>query len=112
MKINIEMMCLISSMMEKLKIDTEVEKLFEKGQSVIGKNKEEKEAMQQQIGAEILFLIGKKLHLIKEELIQFICLYKGIKEKEAKELDIIEFIKEIMKDKGLINFLKQKAISK
>ena len=111
MKINIDMMCLISSIMDKLGIDAEIKDLIEKGKSATGKNKEEKDAIQQQLGMEVVFLIGKKLHLVKEELIQFICLYKGIEEKEAKELDIIEFIKQIMKDKGLLDFLKQKAMS-
>ena len=111
MKINIEMMCLISSIMDKLDIDAEIKKLFEKGKMSIGKSKEEKEAMQQELGMEVVFLICKKIHIVKEELIQFICLYKGIEEKEAKEIDVIEFIKQILKDKGLLDFLKQKAMS-
>ena len=78
----------------------------------IGKTSKEIIAVAQELGMEVLLLIGKKLYLVKEELIQFICLYKGIEEKEAKELDIIEFIKQIMKDEGLKNFLSQKDMTK
>ena len=112
MKINIEMMCLISSIMDKMEIDSKIiNGFFEKGKSVKGMSKTEKEAMQQQLGAELLLLLGKKLHLVKEEMIQFISIYKGISEEEAKEVDIIKFIKEIAKDEGIQSFLKQRAMT-
>lgn len=112
MKINVEQMCLISSIMNKMEIDSKlINGLFEKGKSVNGKSNEEKEAMQKQLGAELLFMLGKKLYLVKDELIQFIASYRDIPEDEAKKVDVIEFIKEAMKDEGLKSFLKQEAMS-
>lgn len=112
MKINVDMMCLISSIVDKMEIDTSVlNSFFEEGKKANGKSKEDKEVMQQQLGAQLILLLGKKLHLVKEEIIQFICLYKNIQEEEAKKVDIIGFIKELAKDEGLISFLRLKAMS-
>ena len=115
MKINVDMMCLISSIVDKMEIDTSVlNSFFEEGKKANGKSKEDKEVMQQQLGAQlILEKLKKALQevLVKEEIIQFICLYKNIQEEEAKKVDIIGFIKELAKDEGLISFLRLKAMS-
>ena len=109
MKINIDMMCVISSIMEKMDIDAGLmQKFFKMGDEARGKSKSEVERLQKQIGAELLLTLGKKLHLVKDELVQFISLYKEISEEEAKQVDVIEFLKEIAKDKGLKSFLQQK----
>lgn len=112
MKINIDMMCIISSIMEKMEIDAGLmSKFFKMGDEAKGKDKSEVDRIQKQIGAELLLTLGKKLHLVKDELIQFISLYKEIPEEEAKEVDVIEFLKEISKDTGLKSFLQQKDMS-
>lgn len=112
MKINVEIMCIISAIMDKIQIDSSyIKELFEKGKKAKGKSKQEVEALQTEIGAELLFLLGKKIHLVKDEIIQFIAIYKGISEEEAKDVDIISFIKEVSKDEGLTSFLRQKAMS-
>ena len=113
MKINIDMMCIISQIMEKMEIDTGIiQKFFKMGDEVKGKSKREVEMIQKQIGAELLLNLGKKIYLVKNELIQFISLYRDISEEEAKKIDIIEFLKEIAKDKGLKIFLSQKDMTK
>ncbi len=112
MKINIDMICVISSIMEKMEIDAGLmQKLFRMGDEAKGKSKSEVERLQKKIGAELLLTLGKKLHLVKDEFIQFIALYKEIPEDEAKQVDVIEFLKEIAKDKGLKSFLQQKDMS-
>lgn len=112
MKINIEMMCVISAIMEKMEIDASLmSKFFKMGDEAKGKSKSEVDRIQKQIGAELLLTLGKKLHLVKDELVQFISLYKEIPEEEAKKVDVIEFLKEISKDTGLKNFLQQKDMS-
>lgn len=109
MKINIEMMCIISAILDKMQIDSGlINKFFEMGKQANGKSKAEKEKLQKQIGAELLLTLGKKLYLVKDEMIQFIALYKEISEQEAKEVDMIGFLKEISTDKGLKSFLQQK----
>ena len=50
------------------------------------------------------------MHLVKDELVEFIATYKEIEKEEAKKIDIIEFVKEIMKDKEFTSFLKQKLM--
>lgn len=112
MKINIDMMCTISTIMEKMEIDAGLmQKFFKMGDEARGKSKSEVDRIQKQIGAELLLTLGKKLHLVKDELIQFISLYKEISEEEAKKVDVMEFLKEIAKDSGLKDFLQQKDMS-
>lgn len=109
MKINIDMMCVISTIMEKMEIDSQLmQKFFKMGDEARGKSKSEVERLQKKIGAELLLTLGKKLHLVRDELVRFISLYKEISEEEAKQVDVIEFLKEIAKDKGLKSFLQQK----
>lgn len=110
MKINVDMICLISSIMDKLNIDTNaVNKYFEMGKAGKGKSKEQTDMLAKKIGMQIMVDLGKKLHLIKGEITQFIALYKNISEEEAKNYDLLELFKEISKDEGLKSFLKKAA---
>ena len=75
MKINIDMMCVISTIMEKMEIDSQLmQKFFKMGDEARGKSKSEVERLQKQIGAELLLTLGKKLHLVRDELVRFISL--------------------------------------
>ena len=111
MKINVDMICVISSIMDKLNIDANaVNKYFEMGKAAKGKSKEQADMLAKKIGMEIMVDLGKKLHLVKDEITQFIVSYKNITEEEAKNYDLIELFKEIAKDEGLKSFLKKAAI--
>lgn len=112
MKINIDMLCTLSSIMDKLNIDTNtINKYFKMGEAGKGKSKNEIERLQKKIGMEIMIDLGKKIHLVKEELIEFISIYKEISIEDAKKLNIIDFFKEIAKDEDIKSFLKEKATS-
>lgn len=112
MKINIEMLCALSSVMDKLNIDSNtINKYFKMGESGKGKSKTEIEQLQKKIGIEIMLDLGKKIHLVKDELIQLISIYKEISTEEAKKVNIIEFFKELAKDEDIKSFLKKKATS-
>ena len=51
MKINIDMMCVISTIMEKMEIDSQLmQKFFKMGDEARGKSKSEVERLQKQIG--------------------------------------------------------------
>lgn len=110
MKINVDMICLVSSIMDKLNIDANaLSKYFKMGESGKGKSKEQTDMLAKKIGIEIMVDLGKKLHLIKSEITQFIAIYKNISEEEAKNYDLMELFKEISKDDDLKSFLKKAA---
>ena len=112
MKINIDMLCTLSCIMDKLNIDTNtINKYFKMGEAGKGKSKSEIENLQKKIGMEIMIDLGKKIHLVKDELIELISMYKEITTEEAKKVNIIDFFKEIAKDEDIKNFLKKKATS-
>ena len=112
MKINIDMLCTLSSIMDKLNIDTDtINKYFKTGDTGKGKSKSEIERLQKKIGMEIMIDLGKKIHLVKDELIELISMYKNITTEEAKKISIIDFFKDIAKDEDIKNFLKKKAMS-
>jgi len=62
---------------------------------------------------EIIAAVTPQLGGIAEDIPQLIALYKEITVEEAGELDFIEIIKELIGDKGIINFfvtaLRRKA---
>ena len=112
MKLTIDSICLISSIIDKINIDEKfINEMVEMGKGAKGQSKEVTEKIQAQIGIKICLKIGTKLHEVKNDLISFISTYKGISEEEAKKVEIIEIIKELMKDEDFISFFKQKAIS-
>ncbi|MCL2518012.1 MAG: hypothetical protein FWF15_05560 [Oscillospiraceae bacterium] len=53
---------------------------------------------------ELIAAITPQLGAIAEDIPQLIALYKEISVEEAGELDFIEIIKELLGDKGIINF--------
>ncbi len=113
MILTIDSICLISSIIDKIEIDDKfIQEMLALGRTGKGKSKEDKENLQKQIGMKVVLKISSKLHLAKEELIEFISTYKGISKEEAKKEDVIPIIKELMNDEDFKVFLEQKLMSK
>ncbi len=115
MKLTIDSICLLSSIIDKMDIDDkfidEMVKMASVAKGKEKKEKEEKEEIQNKVGMKIVLRLGRKLHEVKDDLIDFVASYKEISKEEAKKIDITEVIKELMNDKDFISFFKQKAIS-
>ena len=113
MKLTIDSICLLSSILDKIQPDQKfIDELFQIGQTAKGQNNEGVESIKNKIGMKVIMKIGSQLHLVRDELVKFIASYKEISEEEAKKVDIVAVIKDLMNDEGFKSFLKQNAISK
>jgi len=63
-------------------------------------------ASQEQIGADLMMQIISKAHKAEKEIYAFVAEAKGITPQEAEKVDLMQFIKEIASDAGVINFFK------
>lgn len=63
-------------------------------------------ASQEQIGADLMIQIVSKAYKAEKEIYNFISEFKGIPVKEAGDVDLIEFIKELGQVNGLGDFFK------
>jgi predicted peroxiredoxin len=63
-------------------------------------------ASQEQIGADLMMQIISKAHKAEKEIYAFVAEVKGITQQEAENVDLVQFIKEIASDAGVINFFK------
>ena len=79
----------ISSLIMQLNIDS-------------GDDKKDREELAKQLIA----LIIDNLYKAEDEIIELISKLKGISKEEAEEVDIIPFIKELLSNEKLTNFLK------
>lgn len=61
---------------------------------------------QDQIGADLMMQIVCKAHKAEQEIYAFVADTKGISVKDAEKVDLIQFIKEIVSDAGVVNFFK------
>ena len=112
MKLTIDSICLISSIIDKIEIDDKfINEMIELGRTAKGKSKESAEKIQMQIGMKIVIKLGKKLHEVRNDLVKFVANYKEISEEEAKKVDIKDIIKDLMSDKDFTSFFKQKVMS-
>ena len=66
-------------------------------------------ASQEEIGADLIIQAVGRLHKAEKEIISFVADYKKITAKEAEEVDIIAFIKEMKEMSGLGSFLTSAA---
>lgn len=113
MKLTIDSICLISSIIDKMEIDSKfINEMISLGKTGKGKTKEFKEELQKQIGMKIVLKIGSKIYLTKDELIEFVANYKDITKEEAKKIDITDIIKDLIKDKDFVSFFKSEVMSK
>ena len=112
MKLTIDSICLLSSIIDKMDIDDKfIDEMVKMASVAKGKEEKEKEEIQNKVGMKIVLRSGRKLHEVKDDLIDFVASYKEISKEEAKKIDITEVIKELMNDKDFFSFFKQKAIS-
>lgn len=113
MKLTIDSICLISSIMDKMEIDNKfINEMINLGKTGKGKPKEFNENLKKQIGMKIVLKIGSKIHLVKDELTDFVANYKDISKEEAKKIDMIDIVKDLMNDKDFMSFFKSEAMSK
>ena len=112
MKLTIDSICLISAIMDKIKIDDQfIDEMLTIGKTAKGKSKEEVDNIKNKIGMKIILKLGTKIHEVRDELVKFIAVYKEIPEEEAEKINVIDIIKELMEDKDFTSFLKQKVMS-
>ena len=60
----------------------------------------------EEIGADLMMQIISKAHKAEKEIYAFVAETKGITAQEAENIDLVQFIKEIASDAGVINFFK------
>ena len=112
MKLTIDSICLISSIIDKIEIDDKfINEMIELGRTAKEKSKENAEKIQMQIGMKIVIKLGKKLHEVRDDLVKFVANYKEISEEEAKKVDIKDIVKELISEKEFESFFKQKVMS-
>lgn len=111
MKLTIDSICLISAILDKIKIDDKfINDMFFIGKEAKGKEIQDVEMIKNKIGMNIILKLGSKLHEVRDELVKFIAIYRGISEEEATKVDMIDFIKELISDEDFTSFLKRMAI--
>lgn len=63
-------------------------------------------ASQEQIGADLMMQIISKAHKAEKEICAFVAEIKGITPQEAENIDLMQFMKELASDAGVVNFFK------
>ena len=113
MKLTIDSICLLSSIIDKIELnDKFINEMINLGKTAKGKEQKDIEDTQKQIGMKIVLKISSKLHLVKDELTDFIANYKEVTKEEAQKMNMIDVVKELMNDKNFTSFFKQKLMSK
>lgn len=111
MKLTIDSICLISAILDKVKLDDDfINEMFLIGKEAKGKGDNEIKMLQNKIGMKVIMKLGSQLHNVRDELIKFIASYKEISEEEAEKVNIIEVLKELANDEGFTSFLKRMTV--
>jgi len=58
------------------------------------------------VGADLMMQIISKAHKAEQEIYAFVAETKGITPQEAEKIDLVQFIKEMASDTGVVNFFK------
>jgi len=66
----------------------------------------------EKIGSDLLMQIVAKAHKAEQEIYAFVAEIKGITPQEAENVDLVQFIKEMASDTGVVNFFKSAVKSK
>lgn len=90
--INTKTLCLISKVMSKLDITKEIMKVSENGSP-------------EEVGKEIIALLINNLYKAEEDIVNLLASYKNVSKEEAEKLNVIEEIKELLKDEKIRSFL-------
>lgn len=96
-KLNTEMIMNLSACIDKMEIGEELRKM----EVNTGDPKKDNEELSKQL----LILIISKLYKAKEEIYEMVATYKGITIEEAKKIEIIPIIQEILGVEGTKDFL-------
>ena len=111
MKLTIDSICLISAILDKVKLDDDfINEMFFIGQSANGKSDEEIKMVQNKIGMKVIMKLGSQLHNARDELIKFVASYKEITEEEAAKINVIDVVKELISDESFTSFLKRTVV--
>lgn len=98
-KLNIEDAFAFSEILDKMGIDTDLNKIMDEG----------KKKGADWVGGQIFLLLFKKMHLAKKELIGFISSVSGKSEEDINALDIKglkDLFIELANNEGLASFFK------
>ena len=95
--LNTEMIMHLSACIDKMEIGQELKKM----EVNTGDSKKDNEELSKQL----LILIISKIYKAKDEIYEMIADYKGITVEEAKKVEIIPIIQEILEIEGIQDFL-------
>lgn len=95
--LNTEMIMHLSACIDKMEIGQELRKM----EVNTGDSKKDNEELSKQL----LILIISKIYKAKDEIYEMIADYKGITVEEAKKVEIIPIIQEILGIEGIQDFL-------
>ncbi len=95
--LNTEMIMHLSACIDKMEIGQELKKM----EVNTGDSKKDNEELSKQL----LILIISKIYKAKDEIYEMIADYKGITIEEAKKVEIIPIIQEILGIEGIQDFL-------
>lgn len=95
--LNTEMIMLLSACIDKMDIGEQLKSL----DIDTGDNEKDTE----ELGKQLIVLIISKIYKAKDEIYEFIASYKNIDIEEAKKLEIIPVIQEILGIDGIKDFL-------
>lgn len=95
--LNTEMIMHLSACIDKMEIGQELKKM----EVNTGDSKKDNEELSKQL----LILIISKIYKAKDEIYELIADYKGITVEEAKKVEIIPIIQEILGIEGIQDFL-------
>ena len=94
----------ISSIIDKMDLEINTTKK--------DKNGKEFKVTQDELGASLIMQMISKLYKAENEVYSLVADMKKIEIKEAENIDIIEFIKELVKDTSAVSFFKSAVKSK
>lgn len=64
------------------------------------------DANAEQVGADLMMQVISKAHKAEKEIYSFVAEIKGITIEEAQNINLIEFIKELVSDESVMGFFK------
>ena len=92
-----EMLMLLSACVDKMELGEQLKNL----EINTGDDKKDNE----ELGKQLIVLIASKIYKAKEEIYEMVASYKNISLEEAKKIEIIPVIQEILGINGIKDFL-------
>lgn len=91
----------LSVILDKLDLNIDFKKISQNGEVSV-----------EEFGGELMMQIVTKLHKAEKEIIAFVAEYKQISYKEAENINLIEFVQELLDDSSFGVFFKSAVNSK